>query len=81
MHFSGQKWKKSKIKICILEENEKFEERKCAYFLWNMSGKGSFKHFFIFFNYPLRGHFYKVKIHFFDFLSPNSIFLCIMALK
>jgi hypothetical protein len=37
-------------KICILEENETFERRKCAYFLRNMSEKGSFKHFFILFS-------------------------------
>jgi hypothetical protein len=59
MPVGGQKSKNQKKNI--LDENEKFERRKCAYFLRNMSGKGSFKNFFIFFNYPL-GHFYKVKI-------------------
>jgi hypothetical protein len=45
-------WKKWKIQICILDENEKFEDRKRAYFLRKMRGKGSFKHFFIVFTYP-----------------------------
>jgi hypothetical protein len=46
--------KKMKIQICILDENEKFEERKGAFFKRKMRGKGSFKHFFIFFTYPLK---------------------------
>ena len=46
--------KKIKIWIYILEENEMFEERKCAYFIRNLKGKGSFKHFlFIFWIPPL----------------------------
>ena len=81
MRFRGQKWKKSKIKICNLEWNEKFLLWKCAYFLRKLKGKWVFKHFFIFFKYPLRGHFYKVKNHPFHFFSPNSDFSCIMAPK
>ena len=31
MGFGGLTGEKSKIKRCILEQNEKFQERKCAY--------------------------------------------------
>jgi hypothetical protein len=41
MRFRGEK-KKLKIQICILDGNEKFEERMWAYFLRKMRGKGSF---------------------------------------
>ena len=37
MRFRGQK-----IKICILEENKKFEKLKCAYFLRKIRRKGEF---------------------------------------
>jgi hypothetical protein len=47
--------KKIESQRFIREENEKFQKRKCAYFLPKMRGKGSFKHFLIFFTYPLRG--------------------------
>ena len=39
-----------------LNRNEKFEKRKCAYFLRNVKGKWSFKPFSIFFKYPLWGY-------------------------
>ena len=39
----------------ILEGNEKFQKRKCAYFLQKIRGKGSFKHIFIFFQIPPSG--------------------------
>jgi hypothetical protein len=36
MRLRGLKGNKSKIKMCILEGNEKFEKRKCAYFSPNV---------------------------------------------
>jgi hypothetical protein len=47
--------RKKKVQICILDENEKFEERKCAYFLRKLRGKGNFKHFFHFFSHTPSG--------------------------
>jgi hypothetical protein len=57
MRFRGLKLKKSKIKRCILERNEKFQKWKWAYFSPNVRGKVDFKPLFIFFKYPLLGRF------------------------
>ena len=38
-----------------MEGNEKFQERKCAYFLTKVKGKGSKKNVLIFFHIPPKG--------------------------
>ena len=43
-----------KMKRLILEGNEEFQKRKCAYFIPKTKGRRSYKLFFILFKYPFR---------------------------
>jgi hypothetical protein len=43
MLFVKQKQEKSKIKRWLLEEDEMFQKRKCAYLLTNLRGMGRYK--------------------------------------
>jgi hypothetical protein len=61
MRKRGKNEKVKNLKWGDLKGNEKFQKRKCAYFLTKVRGKGFSKHIFFFLNYPLRGRFLRTK--------------------